>query len=210
MRNSASFRVDVTPVKRIGCFTMVGIGLLVLIVIGLVIKGGKETKRDNTETPTVPMPSIVVAETAPGETAAPAKPQKIFLGEHVAAYKKYSAQEYNPQIGSYFTMGGTPFYRGLTLSSRSDGCYAYYNLGAYGFHTMKGQVGCLDKMDTKAQGTLSFYGDDVLLKQIELRSDKLPTNFEIDITEINQLRINCVSIDNGRFALAGLADVIFE
>jgi len=128
----------------------------------------------------------------------------------VAAYKKYSTQEYNPQIGNHFTMGGTPFYRGLTLSSTSGGCYAYYNLSAYGFHTVEGQVGCLDKMDTKAQGILSFYGDDILLKQIKLKPDKLPTSFEIDITGVNQLRINCDSIGNGRFAVIGLADVTFE
>jgi len=201
MRNSSSYKIDVTPVKKIGCSTIVIVSVL-LLGVAMAIKNVGE----DSETSTASMSSTIVVDTAPGETLAPTQPQKIFLGEHVAAYKKQYAQEYNPQSGRHFSMGGTPFYRGLTITSNG---FAYYNLNDHDFLVVKGEIGCLDDMHPEGEGVLSFYGDDVLLKQIKLKPDKLPASFAIDITGINQLRINCSSTIHWGVK-AGLADVSFE
>jgi len=206
-------RFDVEIREKSGCMGSlgkIGIALLVIIVVlAAIVQTCKEKDRSK-PIPTASMPPTIAVEVAPGETAAPAQPQKIFLGEHVAAYKKSQTQEYNPQLGRHFTMGGNPYYRGFTMTSYSPGGFAYYNLSNYGFKKMKGLVGCLDEMYSEALATLSFYGDDVLLKQIKLKPDKLPTSFEIDITGISQLRINVASSGNGFAAEIGCADVIFE
>ena len=204
----AKYTVDVREGSGcLGALAKVGIALLVIVVVLASIVQACKGKEDTKPTPTVPMPSTIAAETFPGETAAPAQPQKIFLGEHVAAYKKQSAQEYNAQNGRHFSMGGLPFYRGMTIEGSG---FAFYNLSAYSFKKMKGQIGCLDEMYIEAQGTISFYGDDILIKQIKLKPDKLPVSFEIDISGVNQLRINSASSGNGYTVRAGLADVTFE
>jgi len=206
-------KIDVEIRERPGCLSSlktIGIALLVIVVTLVVLVQACRDKEGSEPIATAAMPPMVTAETVPGETTAPAQPQKIFLGEHVAAYKKKNVQEYNPQIAKHFAMGGVAYYHGLTIGgwTNNDGL-AHYNLSGYGFHTVKGQVGCLDDMHPEGQGILSFYGDDILLKQITMKPDKLPTNFEIDITGVNQLRINCSNTIHWGVK-AGLADVIFE
>jgi len=156
-----------------------------------------ETQTDASQATTVSQPTTTTQQ------------QKIFLGEHIVAYKKQEAKEYNPQTGNHFTMGGMLCYRGLTMATNGD-AYAFYNLDGIGLSKISGLLGCTDDMDGNSQATISFYGDDKLLQQIKLGPDKLPSSFEITITGVNQLRIHCTKTSGGLSARVGLADVIFE
>jgi len=118
-----------------------------------------------------------------------ARPGEIqYLPNVAKAYDSSDYAEYSVLSGTngYVTVMGEKYYNVLVFNNRwNSGGYGLYNLN--GKHTfLSGQVAT---QDGHGGGTLSFYCDGVLRKEIEISAQSVPIDFSLDLTGVLQLKI---------------------
>lgn len=111
--------------------------------------------------------------------------QVQYLGQQIESYRLERASE------GTFTMAGQEYYN--SVSSRHMAGTAYYNLNGL-YTSMSGVYGMLDGTNAD-EGTILVYGDDRLLETLDVQVGMIPKNFAINVTGVNQLRIEFTKWD---------------
>lgn len=108
--------------------------------------------------------------------------QTDYLGQQVKAYLKEGTDE------SDVEMAGQKYYNGVKGSNiLSDENKAFYNLNGL-YTSMSGVYGMTD-ISWFDEGSIKIYGDDRLLETFEVKKGMIPKNFIVNVTGVNQLRI---------------------
>lgn len=111
------------------------------------------------------------------------------LGKDITAYQSDGRYYEYPQEGS-FLMAGNKYYNGVRFQGLSK---AFYNLNGQ-YSQISGKFGPTDDSGTDITGTITFWGDDKLLKTIDWNGSDMPKSFNVDISGVLQLRIE-VTVD---------------
>jgi len=115
-----------------------------------------------------------------------ARPGSVeYLGEGLKPYSKSGGYYEYPDKGS-FKIAGNVYYRGAVARNNNE--HALYNTDAK-YTQLSGIYGPTDTMASSGNGTISFYGDDRLIKTLEIKYGDLPKDFTVDLQGVLQLKI---------------------
>jgi hypothetical protein len=136
-----------------------------------------------------------------------------FLTDIVPAYQINEHQWYKEfsalQSGGVdrFSIGGVTFTDGITLSGR--GVLGVYNLNGQ-FTSLSGVFGQVDGTNNWYSGEpyVRFFADGRLVLEILLTAGMYPENINIDLTGVNQLKIEMCSTWNG--GIAGIGNPVIS
>lgn len=127
--------------------------------------------------------------------------QVDYLGQQVKAYQTKNAKE-----SSIITMGGNDYHNGLLLEGS-----AYYNLNSK-YNTVSGVYGMQKYTGPGSgfSGKIVFYGDSKLIASYDVSTDDLPKDFNLNVTGVNQLKIEFTYPTNYIAGTASLGNVEFR
>ena len=124
-----------------------------------------------------------------------------YLGEHIIASHKYEAIEYSTEKGDYFAMNGIKYNMGLKITDYHFG-YALYDLNSQ-YSKITGIVGHVDG-SYEDDGIINIFADNKLVKIIELSPKDSPVTFDIDVTNVMQLKITKADSNRGSYGLGNV------
>ncbi|AZB44408.1 hypothetical protein CEF21_20095 [Bacillus sp. FJAT-42376] len=114
---------------------------------------------------------------------------------------------YEPSLNKEMTMGGKTYNKGYSMFWSGIDEYMVFNLNKQYTHI----TGLLGFADGSNWGSHHFkiYGDEKLLASYDLAKDDLPTSVDLDVTNVQKLKITCEDgqIDNG---VINFANVIIK
>lgn len=179
--------------------------------IKIFVDGAELTPRDSTGNVLEPfiyngstyLPVRAVAEAVGKDVRYDANTNSVYIGS--AGTPSTSTGTPSTSIGSYIepykeenvsvtdmSVAGTHYINALLLRSGYGRAVAYYNVGGR-FNSMSGLYSSVDETLESETMTLNFYGDDILLKTVEVHGNQLPKNFTINLTGVSQLMVEAIS-----------------
>jgi hypothetical protein len=115
-------------------------------------------------------------------------------------YKEYSALKSGG--AESFSLGGVKYLDGITLPV-FEGRWGVYNFNSQ-YTSLSGVICHLDGTDSISDGgSIQFFCDDMLVKEIQVSTDMFPENFSISLVGVNQLKIVAVPTWNGGYVGIG-------
>ncbi|MDL2288187.1 hypothetical protein LJC32_02265 [Oscillospiraceae bacterium OttesenSCG-928-F05] len=137
-----------------------------------------------------------------GTATAPA----VNLIDTLPPYQMSSSCRYYPTSGNNaITMGGTQHKNSMYFYDYSGGTVtADFNLGGK-YTLISGIAGCIDGYSKNA--TVTFYGDGVALKTVNIVGGELPANFSVDVTGVSGFK---VSVTMPNLCRVGMAELLIQ
>ncbi|MGN0538994.1 MAG: NPCBM/NEW2 domain-containing protein [Candidatus Fimenecus sp.] len=119
--------------------------------------------------------------------------------------KPYETYHYVEFVnGEKFSMGGTEYTNGFTLSTDNSG-YTIFNLNS-NYSTVSFNLGHVDGSGMNTS-TVKIYCDEVLKEEYVIESGSLPKRITLDVTGVKQFKI---TVDNYYDAAYGFGNVIVK
>jgi tetratricopeptide (TPR) repeat protein len=107
--------------------------------------------------------------------------------QYTSRYKEYSLKTSGGT--ETFSMNGTKYTDGITMSSNNDPVWGVYNLASQ-YKSLEFSFGHIDDTNNY-KGKIQIYCDGNLVSEYSAASDTAVKNFTVDVTNVTQLKIVC-------------------
>lgn len=175
--------------------------LLIGVIVFLLIRDKPNDKFASEQTAETETPSSTT--TAPSETIAPPTPsvdiepvlEGVYLGFDLQAYQ-YSSENWGwkpYETKNSVLMGGNKYYKAMIFQGHSASPFAGTSSASFNldgkYSKIQGRYGHVDGSADIAE-TITIYGDDICMLEIEAKPTDFGVYFEINVTDVHVLRID--------------------